>query len=61
MKMSSALLGYPVIVKELVDIASQSPVGRPLEARLAIKLKLGQHLISRSQSSRKSAANAVGY
>lgn len=59
-KMSPALLGYPVIVKELVDIASQSPVGRPLEAWLAIKLKLRQHLISRSQSSRKSASRKRG-
>lgn len=54
-KMSPALLGYPVIVKELEDIASQSPVGPALEAWLAIKAKLRSHLISRSQSNKKSA------
>lgn len=55
-KMSPAILFYPVIVKELVNIASQPPVGRPLEAWLAIKAKLRSHLISRARSSRKSAA-----
>lgn len=36
-KMSPALLDYPIIVKELEDIASQSPVGRDLEGWLVIK------------------------
>ena len=58
--MSLVLLGYPVIVKELEDIASQSRVGRPLKAWLAIKFKFKQHLISRSQLNRKSASRQHG-
>lgn len=54
-KMSPALLDYPVIVKELEDIACKSPVGRALEAWLVIKAELRAHLISRARSSKKSA------
>lgn len=54
-KMSPAILDYPVIVKELEEIASRSPVGPALEAWLAIKAQLRSHLIARARSSRKSA------
>lgn len=59
-KMSPALLDYPVIVKELEDIACKSPVGRALEAWLAIKAELRAHLISRARSSKKSARRKRG-
>lgn len=54
-KMSPALLDYPVIVKELGEIASETPNGPALEAWLAIKAKLRGLLIERAQSSRRSA------